>query len=800
MKKLFIMSLLLLAVWAFLFADIHSSSGGGQWSNPSSWLEGTVPGSDDNVIITSTIAATDGAVCNDLTITSTGTLQGIFGSSVTLTVNGNLFNSGTVRRLGINPLNIKVYGNIVNTNSFTITNLLLDGSSDQYLSNSGTFAPTNITAEDASGSVILESNLSLTDTVFNLNQSHLVLDSSAGTFNLTMTGGYLTNVYLDGGNGATLAMNSNCYLQNATVSEIVFADMVILSTNVTFDRLINQGTMRNKTGSALAITINQRLENHGTISNSPSQEALTVNLAGDFYDYGTVSNNTINFTPNPEHIIYQDASASAIQCAYCNFSADPTNSAKAISNLNFSNCQINLNNCILKLFDAGQSYTLHLDGGYLQYAVLEGGTNAYLYMENNAYLSTVEMDNFTWQGIVQISGSIHVNNLINYSICRNLSSSKRSGVANILYIHQRVDNYGTFTDNPQSSYLNIYLYGNLYDYGTISNRHLYLFSEVQHIFYQDTSAQPIQCQSVSFDSYQVGSIQAVSNLNFSNCQINLNGCTLYLFEPAQSYSLHLSEGYLTDGIVQGGTAGILYLENDAYLSFLTMDNVIWQGIVNVGVEVVVNNLTNQSQLRNISSDDIELNITQNLVNHGNISNNPQGGSLYINLGGDLANDGNISNATFSLTGTQDQYVNSTNSITVGSFALYSDIGAALWYKDDTLFSPTLLSYIEVNPNENCVWQPRTDSQSGRHIFLGNPNIGLSAPAGLSFSNLNGELTIRWNQVTNASFYNLYTASSPEGPYTKLPDHIIDNDLSDGIVEITVEATENIQFYRITAEN
>lgn len=76
-------------------ATITSSASSGNWSNPTSWSGGVVPGASDDVVIAAgtTILVDANTTCQSITIESGGILQ--IANSITLTLTGDWTNSGS---------------------------------------------------------------------------------------------------------------------------------------------------------------------------------------------------------------------------------------------------------------------------------------------------------------------------------------------------------------------------------------------------------------------------------------------------------------------------------------------------------------------------------------------------------------------------------------------------------------------------------------------------------------------------------------------------------------------------------
>ena len=793
MKK-FVLIFIILFSFLCLWGVIESAPGGGYWNNENSWIGYIVPGPNDDVLIASNIDIDVDATCHNLTISSSGLIQNSSGSNRLLTINGNLSNAGLIRNYtgGSYFLDIAVYGDLNNIGNIQNRKISFYGNENQYFSNTGSLSPVYITDENSLSSLILLSDLYLQNTIFDLNNSTLIMNGPDGTFNLSMDGGYMTDAVLEGGNGATFSMTGGSYLENISANEIAFAGTVIVKNDVSINNLVNQGTIMNASGSNYTLTVSQSLTNYGNIQDV-GYDRLYINLGGDLYNYGNITNRYITLFNQVQHQLLVDNVIHPIACNYFTI-ADAGVNCKALFNLYFTNCSLNLNGGTLSLTNEYQSFGLYLDGGYLSYATLDGGTESILNLTNNAYLSSVTMDNLIWQGTVIVKNDVSINNLVNQGTIMNASGSNYT-----LTVSQSLTNYGNIQDVGYDR-LYINLGGDLYNYGNITNRYITLFNQVQHQLLVDNVIHPIACNYFTIADAGVN-CKALFNLYFTNCSLNLNGGTLSLTNEYQSFGLYLDGGYLSYATLDGGTESILNLTNNAYLSSVTMDNLIWQGTVIVKNDVSINNLVNQGTIMNASGSNYTLTVSQSLTNYGTIQDIGYN-KLDINLGGDLYNYSIIQNRRIYLNGFQDQYVLNVGTISVPYFYAAANIGAAFWYFNGILpVGSSLQSDKSINPNEPGVWHPYNPEtgQNGRYIIVSNNNQALATPSNLSISLANGIPKLSWNKVNGALYYNIYTAPTPEGPYTLLGKAFNFNSYND-IIEFNINDPQPLQFFRVTTGN
>ncbi|MBT4968528.1 MAG: hypothetical protein HOM80_05930, partial [Bacteroidetes bacterium] len=168
-------SLILLFTANEMSAQIYSTSNGGNWHNPQTWIGGTIPDGSNSVVITSVVSVDNTAFCNNLTVQPNGTLQNT-GGSHTINVYGHASNSGIIQNY-VNSLIMYVHGNITNSGVWSIHNTCLSGSADQTVGTYGghIFTGANFTDNEVSSQVIADTDLVFDGTHIDLNFSNLIL-------------------------------------------------------------------------------------------------------------------------------------------------------------------------------------------------------------------------------------------------------------------------------------------------------------------------------------------------------------------------------------------------------------------------------------------------------------------------------------------------------------------------------------------------------------------------------------------------------------------------------------------------
>ena len=110
-KKFIAIIFLVFASYAIAQTTIYSTTNGGQWENPATWVGGSVPTSSNNVVINGPVIVLNyDNKCSDLTVNQGKTLGGTFGYYGQLTVFGNIINNGYIG----GGASFDVHGNITN--------------------------------------------------------------------------------------------------------------------------------------------------------------------------------------------------------------------------------------------------------------------------------------------------------------------------------------------------------------------------------------------------------------------------------------------------------------------------------------------------------------------------------------------------------------------------------------------------------------------------------------------------------------------------------------------------------------
>jgi len=269
----FFVLLVLLGSIGILGADVfYSTAAGGYWNNGDTWVgTGLTPGPDDDVFIYGPVyvPSWDEVDCHNLTVDgSAAELRNAASSHGTVNIGGNLalVNAGKILST-LNPydyyLNVNLSGNFSQAGLCQPGIFKFAGSLEQHLSQSPGYSLAPYQFVDVTAGTTL-----YIDTDFAASSSHA---SNLVGWRSTASGHY--NLSL--GAAADLTYGTRALIwenfRNGTINNCTLEDIYIQST----------GIIQNSYGVVLRDVVNQ-----ATICNASSSGGITLNLEGDFHNYG----------------------------------------------------------------------------------------------------------------------------------------------------------------------------------------------------------------------------------------------------------------------------------------------------------------------------------------------------------------------------------------------------------------------------------------------------------------------------------------------------------------------------------
>ncbi len=175
--------LLLVILLPFLLSaqTFNSKTTGGHWNTASTWVEGSVPTDNSNVVINGLVVISN-QTCNNLTINASGIIEDEPSAGRSLTVKGNFINYGTVR-IGSGNAGVDLYviGSVQNYGTLIQRHLRFSGSGTQQFTSTKKISCLSID-KVPDGSIQAMSDIEI-DSVTTINLSNDILNM--GSFKLT---------------------------------------------------------------------------------------------------------------------------------------------------------------------------------------------------------------------------------------------------------------------------------------------------------------------------------------------------------------------------------------------------------------------------------------------------------------------------------------------------------------------------------------------------------------------------------------------------------------------------------------
>lgn len=273
---------------------IYSTTTGGQWENPATWVGGSVPTSSNNVVINGPVIVLNyDNKCSDLTVNQGKTLGGTFGYYGQLTVFGNIINNGYIG----GGASFDVHGNITNNGiwgegQFRIrlwgTNQTISCSDNSPIS-------AQLMVMDSTCNVFLGSNFHLVvngDNNCDFGNSEIFTQG----YQFTIDEGQFTNARVTTNDTLTfnntilssVIINGNYYLKGTTYA---------FSNNIMKGTVTNLGSIFNLPGYSTTLTIEGDIINYGSLQHSE------VHLKKNAANHGTWYNQMTRFIGANEKLI-----------------------------------------------------------------------------------------------------------------------------------------------------------------------------------------------------------------------------------------------------------------------------------------------------------------------------------------------------------------------------------------------------------------------------------------------------------------------------------------------------------------
>ena len=529
--KTVLLLLVLLFCSAGLFAlTMQSTALGGNWTAPSTWVGGVVPGSGDNAVINGLVYVNGTVYCWDLTIASTGSLMND-GPIRYLHVSGAYINFGSCENnpatgyLVLNPHgSFADYGVQSNTyinfdNSGMTTTIYQDPDASPI-------ASPNVIATSSSGQFTLLSDLRFQGSVIDFTSRTL----NTGEHSISLNGGRLYRIVLNTEGYSSLILSGSAYLTSVNAEDIILQGTALITTDVSFHHLVNYADLTTQTTGPYNLTINGNLTNYALIHNSSG--TISLRLYGNLANYHTITCNYIYFDAATAQHVFEDAAANPFTCNLFGKAASTTGGSVVLdSDLYFHNTSIDLYGHTLQMSQGASNFGLTLDGGMIYRTTADTEDFCTVSLSNGAYLYNFTGEDIILQGTALIYQGVSFHNLFNYADL----TTQTTGTYN-LTVNGNLVNHGSIHNASGNVYLQ--LWGDLYVYGTISCYYVYFNGGGnQHVF-QYSAAPPLTCHQFGKpSSVTTGSLYMLSDLRFQNVIVDMNYRQIMMFYEDYNYAL-----------------------------------------------------------------------------------------------------------------------------------------------------------------------------------------------------------------------------------------------------------------------
>ncbi|HOY83800.1 MAG TPA: hypothetical protein PLQ80_00690 [Candidatus Syntrophosphaera sp.] len=730
-------------------------------------------------------------------LTNHGILRNDTTSTLNLPVSGTLVNnSGATITNGAGPLIITLAGSLFNYGTINHNQLILNNSAQVDLfHSSATPISCAFFLSSGSGGYRLRSDLGFQNCSVDFNLKTVQMHDDSGDYGISVAGAsrYLQDAILDGGAQSFISLDGGAYMTNVEADQLYFFDDVLIKSGVEIGSLINYADLSIFDDAQYQLLISTRLENHGTISDGVNYD-LMVYLSGDLHNEGSITNRQLNLTGDGVNNVSQSGSSTNFACFF--FQVSKTGGhIQLLSDLSFLNSNVLFNAASLVMHDANGSYSITMSGGYFKNALIDGTQGCSLILSNNAWIQDISADQIGFAGTVIAANGVSIGNLINTGNLRDYYG------AYTLSVSQSLENYGTIHDSGTGT-LALSLSGVLHNHGTIANASIQITGASTHELLQGPTAQAISCDTFTVD-HASGDLQLLSDLSFQNCSVNLNGKILRMHDGRAIHNLNLNNSLLYGAVLATQGFSTLNFDNNSGLGSVTGQDIIINGTATIVSGCTFENLTVASgSVVQSGVNIVNLYCNGDLVNHGSIQDNPSlYTDLYLGCRGNLYNYGSMTNHSIHITNTalRDQYLLFAGLVSnPGGLVLESNIGTSDWYKSGVLQYEGYEN-ITVFSTVLCVWKPVSTLGEGRRITISG-GAPVSAPLGAEVIREPGMNWLRWNEVSNALYYNVYVSEDPEAEFELLYGYIFDHAPGDGDVWLGIIMDTPAKFFKVTAQN
>jgi hypothetical protein len=627
MKKFtaYLVLLFLLSASNLFAANIASKSSGGLWSDATTWVGGVVPGSADDVTINGTVYAYNSS-CNHLTISSGSALLNRDGYSVTISIHGNLSNTGTIANNTSGTLYVDVHGDLYNAGVFKPYELDFRGENNHEISQSinKNIEASRVYVDKAKDTLIFKSSVTFIKSVvrgynakghFKTNGYDLRLDSCN-----------LYNLFIYG--------NGTFYSSSTMVDAVSFMNKPKLDgkwnmySGVIFeDNVTNLGILQNRPGYSVTLTVRGDFSNEGTVYTSPDGGTFYFDMYGDhFHNAGLFKVYELDFRGDSKHTLsHHSGNPIEAERTYLNNSLD---SLYLASNVQFAKSEFRgynqkgnvVTNGFNLRIDSARIFRLNI---FSSDTLLSLGASA---DDVNFFGSTTFYGDWNMYYNVVIE-----EDAVNLGIMQNLAAYSVT-----LTVNGDFTNKGTVCNHPDGGTFYFNMFGrHLHNAGFFGCYELDFRGENTHALSQEVNT-PIETSHTYLDK-NLDSLYLESSVQFLKSEFRgyaergnviTNGHNLRI-DSARMFNLNVFSSDTLNS--QYASAHIVSFFGQTKLvgDWNTYHEVVFEGDV-----------TNIGTLQNLAGYSVTVTANGNFVNQGTVQTHEDGGTFYFNmLGRKLHNEG-----------------------------------------------------------------------------------------------------------------------------------------------------------------
>jgi len=439
LKSIFILLILLSSYFTFSQITIESTLDGGLWSDDDTWVGGSPPGVNDNVIINGLVVLDFNTSCNNFTVSVSGQFRNLGTGPLTFTIFGDASNYGIITSISY-IFNVNIHGDMLNNGNWQNSHTYFVGSNPQNITTISPFSSTNFISNKPTGHISTSSPLQFTNSMVDFNGDTLYM--SQGLDSIFLSSGHLQETII-------LAINSpqKLYFHQTNASwieDVNFeCDELVIDGSFRFSSSFEivgdvrvEGVFRNNGFTQQSATIFGNLINNGSIVDLIYGWSLYI--SGDINHNGTWTNFfTYLSGDDDQYLLFTEVFAGENL-----INSNSNGKVISTSKLAFNNTIIDFNYDTLMF--ATMADSLIVNGQYLQNAVITkqssksaGFLNCT--QQNNAYFQDVEIlaDNIDLGGTFQFNSPMSF--FGNVTVSGILQNSANG--------NHEADIYGSLTNN-----------------------------------------------------------------------------------------------------------------------------------------------------------------------------------------------------------------------------------------------------------------------------------------------------------------------------------------------------------------